>query len=97
MSRELPGDAYRIRASELNAEARQETNAERRKELKRLAMAYLRLADQAERNAQNNVVYETPPRAPVQQQQQQQQQRRRRSRTSVLGGTRHAWLRMASS
>ena len=60
--RELPGDAYRIRASELNAEAHQEIQyAERRTELEKLAMAYLRLADQAERNAQNNVVYETPP------------------------------------
>jgi hypothetical protein len=72
---ELPGDAYRIRASELNAEAHQESNTERRSELEKLAMAYLRLADQAERNAQNNVVYETPPpRASVGQQQRQQQQ-----------------------
>lgn len=76
VSRELPGDAYRIRASELNAEARQEPDAERRKELKSLAMAYLRLADQAERNAQNNVVYETPAQRPAAQQQQQQQQQR---------------------
>lgn len=73
VSRELPGDAYRIRASELNAEARQEPDAERRKELKSLAMAYLRLADQAERNAQSNVVYETPPSRPAVRQQQQQQ------------------------
>jgi curli biogenesis system outer membrane secretion channel CsgG len=73
--KELPGDSYRIKASELNAEAGQEADAERRKELKRLAMAYLRLADQAERNARNNVVYETPPpRSAVQPQQQQQQQ-----------------------
>jgi hypothetical protein len=78
--RELPGDAYRIRASELNAEAHQESNTERRSELEKLAMAYLRLADQAERNAQNNVVYETPPRRPaVRQQQQQQQQQQARS------------------
>ena len=72
VARELPGDAYRIKASELNAEARQESNADKRKELKNLAMAYLRLADQAERNAQNNVVYETPPPRPAVQQQQQQ-------------------------
>jgi hypothetical protein len=77
---ELPGDAYRIRASELNAEAHQESNAERRSELEKLAMAYLRLADQAERNAQNNVVYETPPpRASAGQQQQQRQQSQARS------------------
>ena len=73
VSGEAPGDAYRIKASELNAEARQEPNAERRAELENLAMAYLRLADQAERNARNNVVYETPVRQPAVQQQQQQQ------------------------
>ena len=78
--RELPGDTYRIRASELNAEAHQESDAQRRAELEKLAMAYLRLADQAERNAQNNVVYETPPPRPaVRQQQQQQQQPQARS------------------
>jgi hypothetical protein len=75
VSGEAPGDAYRIKASELNAEARQEQNAGRRAELETLAMAYLRLANQAERNARNNVVYETPsPRPVVQQQQQQPQQ-----------------------
>ena len=70
--RSVPGDSYRIKASDLKAEARQEPNAERRKELDNLAMAYLRLADQAERNSRNNIVYETPPRRPVVQQQQQQ-------------------------
>jgi hypothetical protein len=80
---ELPGDAYRIRASELNAEAHQETNTQRRSELEKLAMAYLRLADQAERNAQNNVVYETPPpRSEVRQQQQQQQQQQPQARSN---------------
>ena len=73
-SGEVPGDAYRIRASELNAEARQESNTQRRVELETLAMAYLRLADQAERNAQNNVVYETPSPRPAGRQQQQQPQ-----------------------
>ena len=61
--RNLPGDSYRIKASDLKAEARQEPNAARRKELDTLAMAYLRLADQAERNSHNNIVYETPPAA----------------------------------
>ena len=77
--RELPGDTYRIRASELNAEAHQESDTQRRAELEKLAMAYLRLADQAERNAQNNVVYETPPPRPAVRQQQQQQQPQARS------------------
>ena len=72
--RSVPGDAYRIKASDLKAEARQEPNAARRKELDNLAMAYLRLADQAERNSHNNIVYETPAQRPVVQQQQQQQQ-----------------------
>ncbi|MBX9847145.1 MAG: hypothetical protein K2Z80_35605 [Xanthobacteraceae bacterium] len=80
VSRELPGDSYRIKASELNAEARLEADAQRRKELKSLAMAYLRLADQAERNAQNNVVYETPPPRSAVQQQQQQSQAQARSK-----------------
>ncbi|MBX9825981.1 MAG: hypothetical protein K2Y27_13425 [Xanthobacteraceae bacterium] len=75
VSKELPGDSYRVKASELNAEARQEPDAQRRNELKSLAMAYLRLADQAERNAQNNVVYETPSPRPTLQQQQQPQAR----------------------
>jgi hypothetical protein len=74
--RNVPGDSYRIKASDLKAKARQEPNAARRMELDTLAMAYLRLADQAERNSHNNIVYETPPRRPVVQQQQQQQQPR---------------------
>jgi hypothetical protein len=74
--RNVPGDSYRIKASDLKAEARQESNAARRVELETLAMAYLRLADQAERNSLNNIVYETPPRRPAVQQQQQQQQPR---------------------
>jgi hypothetical protein len=71
--RNVPGDSYRIKASDLKAEARQEPSATRRKELDTLAMAYLRLAEQAERNSHNNIVYETPPRRPVVQQQQQPQ------------------------
>jgi hypothetical protein len=73
--RNVPGDSYRIKASDLKAEARQESNAVRRVELETLAMAYLRLADQAERNSLNNIVYETPPRRPAVQQQQQQKPR----------------------
>jgi len=54
------GDRYRIRAAELNASARCERNPEIRKEYENLALAYLRLADQAERNSENDIVYETP-------------------------------------
>ncbi len=69
------GDEYRGKAAEITARAHQETHLLLRAELERLAMAYLRLADQADLNAQTDIVYETPPaRSAVQQQQQQQQQ-----------------------
>ena len=70
-----PGDNYRIKAAEMNAGAKHETNSLIRAEMENLALAYLRLADQADRNAGNDVVYETPPdrtRPQVQQQQQSQ-------------------------
>ena len=55
------GDQYRVRAAELNALAKRERNPTIRKECEGLALAYLRLADQAERNSETDVVYETPP------------------------------------
>ena len=78
-----PGDAYRLKAAEISAKARQETNPTVRAELEKLALAYLLLAAQAESNARTDIVYETPPERPpveqqpqesLQQQQQQQQQ-----------------------
>jgi len=54
------GDHYRVRAAELNASARRERNPNIRREYENLALAYLRLADQAERNSQTDIVYETP-------------------------------------
>ena len=45
-----PGDAYRLKAAELLAKAEQ--NELLRKEFENLAKAFLRLAEQAERNAQ---------------------------------------------
>jgi hypothetical protein len=54
------GDYYRIRAAELTEAARHERNPEIRKEFEHLALAYLRLADQADRNNANDLVYETP-------------------------------------
>jgi hypothetical protein len=54
------GDQYRVRAAELNAAARCERNPEIRKEYESLALAYLRLAEQAERNSATDIVYETP-------------------------------------
>jgi hypothetical protein len=68
------GDDYRAKAAAMNARAKQERSLLIRAELDNLALAYLRLADQAERNAQADLVYETPPRSAAQPQQQQQQQ-----------------------
>lgn len=71
------GDEYRLKAAEIDARARQETNPIVRTELDKLALAYLLLAEQADSNARTDLVYETPPErpaAPQQQQEQQQQQ-----------------------
>lgn len=55
------GDEYRAKAAELRARARRESDANLRAELDNLALAFLRLAAQAERNNQADIVYETPP------------------------------------
>jgi hypothetical protein len=55
------GDFYRTRAAELRAKALREANRAVQVELEGLAAAYLRLADQAERNKLLDVSYETPP------------------------------------
>src|SRR5262245_34506027 len=54
-------DEYLLRAAHLLARAGAEANAALKKEFENVARSYLRLADQAERNAQNDIVYETPP------------------------------------
>ena len=72
-------DEYRAKAAELSARAQKETSAFSKASLENLALSYLRLAEQAEKNATTDVAYETPPRPahqPHQQQQQQQQQQR---------------------
>lgn len=61
------GETYRVKAAELHAQAKQDSNPHTRAELERLAKGYLRLAEQADRNSQTNVVYETPPWRPVEQ------------------------------
>jgi hypothetical protein len=63
-------DEYRIKAAEIMAKARQEADLRLYNELEKLALAYLRLADQADLNALTDLVYETP--SPAQQPQQQQ-------------------------
>lgn len=72
-------DEYRVKAAELAAKARLEQDPVQRAELESLERSYLRLAIQADKNADTNIVYETPPERPperpvVQQQQQQQRQ-----------------------
>ena len=46
---------------ELDAHARRESQASVRLELFHLATAYIRLAEQADRNSHMDIVYETPP------------------------------------
>jgi hypothetical protein len=67
------GDEYRVKAAEMNARARKERDPLIRAEHENLALAYLRLADQADKNAKIDLVYETPPARPSLQQQQQPQ------------------------
>ena len=74
------GDDYRIKAADVHAKAKGETSLRTRAELESLALAYLRLADQAERNA--TLVSATEQSvAPLQQQQQPQSKRRRGGET----------------
>jgi hypothetical protein len=67
------GDDYRIKAAELYAKAKMEASEAIQAQLESLAMAYLRLSQQADRNAQNDITYETPRSVPSVQQQQQPQ------------------------
>jgi len=53
--------AYLLRAAELSAMAQTEMDPTKTLEFENLARAYLRLAKQAERNGQTDIVYETPP------------------------------------
>ncbi len=54
-------DEYRVRAAEFRAKARHEGDASVRIDLESLARAYVRLAEQAEKNQQLDVTYEPPP------------------------------------
>ena len=83
-------NSYRLKAAEIRRQARAERNVSMRLELELLALGFDRLADQATRNARNNIVYEYDPGAAaeqrrrkrmlaqVQQQQQQPQPSRKR-------------------
>ena len=54
------GDAYRLKAAEFQAMAEDQKNVTFRMQFESLARAYLRLAEQAERNIQTDVTYEPP-------------------------------------
>jgi hypothetical protein len=56
------GDNYRAKALELLVRAETEDDLQMRAELENLAAAYLRLADQAERNSELYLIYEPSPR-----------------------------------
>jgi hypothetical protein len=68
-----PGDDYRRKAAEMAERSAREADPALRGEFDRLALFYIRLADQAERNAKADLIYEATPQ-PSQPQQQQQQQ-----------------------
>jgi hypothetical protein len=57
-------DQYRVKAAELIALASDQKYTSLAAEFEHLARAYLRLADQAERNSQLDIAYETPPPKP---------------------------------
>jgi hypothetical protein len=72
-----PADLYRVKAGDLAALAKAETDPLGKAEYERLSQAYLRLAEQADRNSRNDVVWfdpliEKPTEQPQAQQQQQQ-------------------------
>ena len=52
---------YLLKAAELNAIAQVEKDHADKLEFENLARAYLRLAKQAERNSQIDILYEIPP------------------------------------
>lgn len=53
-------EQYRSLAAQFMARARSEQNLKLRSEWDFLAVCYLRLADQADRNGQTDVIYEPP-------------------------------------
>jgi hypothetical protein len=55
-----PADQYRVLAARFTARAKAEQNSRLRSEWQYLAICYLRIAEQADRNSQTDVVYEPP-------------------------------------
>jgi hypothetical protein len=61
-----PAEQYRVKAVEFAAKAKTEDDPHIRTELEALSLSYRRLAEQADRNAQTDVTYETPINTPQQ-------------------------------
>jgi hypothetical protein len=80
-----PADLYRVKAGDLVALARAEKDPFQKAELQRLSQGYLLLAEQADRNSQTDVTYETPPQRPPEQPQAQQQQQPQPTRLRQSG------------
>jgi hypothetical protein len=57
-------DHYRVKAAEFAAKAKAEPAQKLQVEYAMIAAGYLRLAEQADRNAETDVVYEPPFAAP---------------------------------
>jgi hypothetical protein len=55
-----PADRYRTLAARFMAQAKSEQNLKLRSEWQYLAVCYLRIAEQADRNSRTDVVYEPP-------------------------------------
>ena len=55
-------EEYLLRAAEFSAWAQAEGDTSRKVEFENMARAYLRLAEQAQRNSLTDIVYETPPK-----------------------------------
>lgn len=60
MAQMTPADHYRAKAAEFAAMARTESEPKLQIEFAKMAASYLRLAEQADRNSLNDVVYEPP-------------------------------------
>jgi hypothetical protein len=73
-------NAYRERAAECFRLARRVKDPQQRAVLLEMARAWLRLFEQAEKNAQADLSYESLPQSSVSQQQQQQQQQQQRAK-----------------
>jgi hypothetical protein len=57
-------DQYRVKAAEFAAKAKTEASHKVQVEYAMIAAGYLRLAEQADRNAETDVVYEPPLSSP---------------------------------